>query len=67
MNNGLPTEEPPNPFEAEQRALLHSIDEEPETWVFGYGSLMWQPGFDYLEKQPARLHGWHRSFCVYSE
>ena len=33
-------------------------------WVFGYGSLMWRPGFDYLEARPALLHGYHRAFCV---
>ena len=36
-------------------------------WVFGYGSLMWNPGFAAAETQPARLHGWHRAFCMYSE
>lgn len=35
-------------------------------WVFGYGSLMWRPGFPYLECRPALLRGWHRAFCVYS-
>jgi cation transport protein ChaC len=35
-------------------------------WVFGYGSLMWDPGFDYCERQIARLGGWHRSFCMKS-
>ena len=35
-------------------------------WVFGYGSLMWRPGFDYLEARPALLHGYHRAFCVES-
>ncbi len=36
-------------------------------WVFGYGSLMWHPGFSTPETQAARLHGWHRAFCIYSE
>jgi cation transport protein ChaC len=35
-------------------------------WVFGYGSLMWEPGFDFTERRIARLAGWHRSFCMRS-
>ena len=35
-------------------------------WVFGYGSLMWNPGFDYEERVPGKLIGAHRSLCVKS-
>ena len=35
-------------------------------WVFGYGSLMWHPGFPHVEVRPALLRGYHRCFCVYS-
>ena len=31
-------------------------------WIFGYGSLIWRPGFEYLERRPARLAGWQRRF-----
>ena len=35
-------------------------------WVFGYGSLVWDPGFAFAERRIARLDGWHRSFCMRS-
>jgi cation transport protein ChaC len=37
-----------------------------DLWVFGYGSLMWRPGFDFLERTEAKLIGAHRALCVYS-
>ena len=35
-------------------------------WVFGYGSLIWKPGFDFTRKSRALLRGAHRSLCIYS-
>lgn len=35
-------------------------------WVFGYGSLIWNPEFPVADQRIARLHGWHRSFCMRS-
>jgi cation transport protein ChaC len=37
-----------------------------DPWVFGYGSLMWDPGFDHVEAEPALLHGYHRSHSLLS-
>lgn len=44
---------------------LSDITERP-LWVFGYGSLIWDPGFDVAEQRLARLPDWHRSFCMRS-
>lgn len=35
-------------------------------WVFGYGSLIWNPGFVPAARELAVLPGWHRSFCMRS-
>lgn len=39
---------------------------QPALWVFGYGSLIWDPGFAVAERHIARLQGWRRSFCMWS-
>ena len=33
-----------------------------DVWIFGYGSLVWRPAFEYLDKQPAYIKGWMRRF-----
>ncbi len=40
--------------------------EHSPLWVFGYGSLLWNPGFTPVDSAPARLEGFHRSFCMLS-
>lgn len=42
------------------------MDYKNGLWVFGYGSLIWNPGFAYAEKQRAVLTGFKRSFCLWS-
>ncbi len=37
-----------------------------DLWVFGYGSLIWEPGFDFVEKRLATLEGYRRAFCMAS-
>src|SRR5574341_613452 len=37
-----------------------------DLWVFGYGSLMWSPCFDYASRVPGRAHGYHRALCILS-
>ena len=44
--------------------ILAQHDPSQDVWVFGYGSLIWNPAFEYEEKRPALLAGWHRRFCL---
>jgi cation transport protein ChaC len=41
------------------------VSREP-VWVFAYGSLMWNPEMRFAERLPARIHSYHRAFCLYS-
>lgn len=44
--------------------MLTSRPDQSPVWVFGYGSLMWNPVFDAEEVCVATLNGWHRTFCL---
>ena len=50
----------------EDPGISAALAERGDLWIFGYGSLMWDPGFRHAEAHPAVVHGYHRRFCVYS-
>jgi glutathione-specific gamma-glutamylcyclotransferase len=43
-----------------------SLDPDGALYVFGYGSLIWRPGFAHAAAHPALLRGFHRRFCIWS-
>jgi cation transport protein ChaC len=52
--------------EASVRGLLDSHPPGADVWLFGYGSLIWNPIIHFVERRVARLHGFHRRFCLWS-
>jgi cation transport protein ChaC len=36
-----------------------------DIWLFGYGSLMWNPAIEYAERRAGTVNGWHRRFCLW--
>ena len=63
------TSEPPKP-PRDPAALLDRVLAEwggtDDLWIFGYGSLIWRPGFDFAEQRRAKVHGWHRALKMWS-
>jgi cation transport protein ChaC len=39
---------------------------QDDLWLFGYGSLIWRSDFDFAERRPATVHGWHRALKMWS-
>jgi glutathione-specific gamma-glutamylcyclotransferase len=52
--------------EASLREILGGYEPGSDVWLFGYGSLVWNPLVHHEERRVARLHGFHRSFCLWS-
>jgi cation transport protein ChaC len=51
---------------ASREATLAAMPAGADYWVFGYGSLIWNPAFHFEEQRIARLHGYHRKFCLWT-
>ena len=59
----------PTPLRDPQPMLERVIEQwggHHDLWLFGYGSLIWRPEFDFAERRPARVHGWHRALKMWS-
>lgn len=53
--------------EASLAVVLAAWDREDPIWVFGYGSLIWRPEFDFDLKLRGLVYGYHRSLCLWSK
>ena len=50
---------------AQVRAILARAPRPGRIWVFAFGSLIWNPAFHFVERRTARIHGFHRQFCLW--
>lgn len=51
---------------AQVGAMLACAPRRGRVWVFGFGSLIWNPAFRFVERRTARIHGFHRQFCLWA-
>lgn len=56
----------PTELLAALREALHPWERGSPFWIFGYGSLMWNPGLDYDVRRVSTIYGYHRNFCLWS-
>ena len=54
------------PLERQQskQEILSILPKGQDVWLFGYGSLMWNPIIHYVERRPGHIFGFHRSYCL---
>lgn len=63
---GLVDRVAPEERKASRCEILEALGPGAEVWLFAYGSLMWNPCIYAAECRPGLLHGYHRSFCLWS-
>jgi cation transport protein ChaC len=51
---------------AQVQAILARAPRPKRIWVFAFGSLIWNPTFHFVERRTARIHGFHRQFCLWA-
>jgi cation transport protein ChaC len=51
---------------AQVQAMLARAPRPGRVWIFAFGSLMWNPAFHFVERRTARIHGFHRQFCLWA-
>jgi cation transport protein ChaC len=51
---------------AQVKAILARAPRPGRVWVFAFGSLIWNPAFHFVERRTARIHGFHRQFCLWA-
>lgn len=49
------------------REMLERAPGDGRVWVFAFGSLIWNPAFHFVERRTARIHGFHRQFCLWAK
>lgn len=64
--NGIFQRMPPEERDKSRRDTLAKLPAGSDIWLFGYGSLMWNPTINYEERIPARVYGYHRQFCLWT-
>ena len=63
---GIFTRMTPEDREISKKKTLAQIPDGSDIWLFGYGSLMWNPTIEYDKRVPARVYGYHRQFCLWT-
>ncbi len=56
----------PEDREISKQQTLSLLPSGEDVWLFGYGSLMWNPTIHYVERCAAKLYGYHRQFCLWT-